>query len=446
MRQPEAREDADAELPSEGEPRLVVPAGLVLDEVARHRLERQLERSAPHVAGVVAPISPLAAGASYRVCAEWRSLEPETLAVELPSRRPLVRCCCGQASSSRSGTGSSTSAAEPSCSIPARTCTTPGNRSKSFGSPPSSGARRFRAARSWCSSEDRATQSSRTGRRRLVNRLIRRDVEARLALPIIADGLQLTCPLLLCEASMRALVPDAVVALDPEASAQAQHWCRDERSTVFIELDRELSTGAELVSWQIGRSSGRVRARIGRRIDAPAFSALVRRLCAGPQPAPPVDGAVPEKRTIPHGRRARELSRARSSCAVVTGPWILRARRGSTVSSTTCPPSVSPSACSRSNVAFLRARRPLRSRCSRASTMSKRSVSSSRSGRGAKADGVRCRAARSPFLRFRGISTVVDALRRLVSPPRAGSRRRPAARCTTPFAVSGCARSSCPRC
>jgi hypothetical protein len=88
---------------------------------------------------------------------------------------------------------------------------------------------------------------------------------------------------------------------------------------VFIELDRELSIGAELVSWQIGRSSGRVRARIGRRIEAPALAALVRRLCAGPHPAPPVDGAVPQMYTISRGRNARELSGARRSCAVVTG-------------------------------------------------------------------------------------------------------------------------------
>ncbi len=62
-----------------------LPAGLVLDEVARQRLERQLDRASPHIAGVVAAIGPLAAGASYRVCAEWRSLEPPDHAIELPS-------------------------------------------------------------------------------------------------------------------------------------------------------------------------------------------------------------------------------------------------------------------------------------------------------------------------------------------------------------------------
>jgi hypothetical protein len=319
VRQPEARQDVDAESPSEGEPRLVVPAGLVLDEVARHRLERQLDRAAPHISGVVAPTGPLAAGASYRVCAEWRSLEPQTLAVELTSTsalgamllRPGVEF---EVKDRVVDVGRGTLVLDPGAHVHDPWQPIEELRVASeFGRSPF--PRRpivvFVGRQSDAKLADWA--------RRLVNRLIRRDVEARLALPIIADGLHLTCPLLPCEASMRALAPDAVVALDPEASALAQHWCRDERSTVFIELDPEQWTSAELVSWQIGRSSGRVRARIGRRIHAPALSALVRRLCAGPQPAPPVDGAVPEKHTISHGRRARELSRARSSCAVVTG-------------------------------------------------------------------------------------------------------------------------------
>jgi hypothetical protein len=43
------------------------------------------------------------------------------------------------------------------------------------------------------------------------------------------------------------------------------------------------------VSWRIGRTQGRTRARIGRGIDAVTLSDLVRRLCAGPQPIPPSD-------------------------------------------------------------------------------------------------------------------------------------------------------------
>ena len=55
--------------------RLVVPEGLVVDESARERLERQLEAAPESWAGVGAAVSPLAPGASYRVHAEWSALE-----------------------------------------------------------------------------------------------------------------------------------------------------------------------------------------------------------------------------------------------------------------------------------------------------------------------------------------------------------------------------------
>src|SRR5437016_2281383 len=58
------------------EPRLVVPEGLMIDESARERLERHLALVPTGVAGVGAERSDLAPGASYRVHAEWRSLEP----------------------------------------------------------------------------------------------------------------------------------------------------------------------------------------------------------------------------------------------------------------------------------------------------------------------------------------------------------------------------------
>src|SRR2546422_4963165 len=58
------------------EPRLVVPEGLMIDESARERLERQLALAPAGVAGVGAETSELAPGASYRVHAEWTALEP----------------------------------------------------------------------------------------------------------------------------------------------------------------------------------------------------------------------------------------------------------------------------------------------------------------------------------------------------------------------------------
>ena len=57
------------------EPRLVVPAGLVIDENVRERLTRELAQMPAEVAGVAAEIADLEPGASYRVQNEWLSLE-----------------------------------------------------------------------------------------------------------------------------------------------------------------------------------------------------------------------------------------------------------------------------------------------------------------------------------------------------------------------------------
>ena len=58
------------------EPRLVVPEGLMIDESARERLVRGLASAPDTVAGIAGETSNLAPGTSYRVHAEWKSLEP----------------------------------------------------------------------------------------------------------------------------------------------------------------------------------------------------------------------------------------------------------------------------------------------------------------------------------------------------------------------------------
>ena len=58
------------------EPRLVVPAGLVIDENVRERLARELAELPPEVVGIAAEIADLEPGTSYRVHNEWLSLEP----------------------------------------------------------------------------------------------------------------------------------------------------------------------------------------------------------------------------------------------------------------------------------------------------------------------------------------------------------------------------------
>src|SRR5580765_3337111 len=70
------------------EPRLVVPEGLMIDESARERLERQLALAPAGVAGVGAETSELAPGASYRVYAEWKALEAPLAAARTS---PVVR-------------------------------------------------------------------------------------------------------------------------------------------------------------------------------------------------------------------------------------------------------------------------------------------------------------------------------------------------------------------
>jgi hypothetical protein len=122
-----------------------------------------------------------------------------------------------------------------------------------------------------------------------VNRLIRTNIEARIAMPDPAAGVHLTRPCAPVEATIRALAPDVVVTLDAAAAGQVDGWCAGDRSTVVVALDPALSDPMELVSWQIGRARGRLRARIGPWVDVVAFAALVGRLCAGPHPMPPTD-------------------------------------------------------------------------------------------------------------------------------------------------------------
>jgi hypothetical protein len=163
--------------------------------------------------------------------------------------------------------------------------------------------------------------------RSVVNNLVRRGVEGRVALLEIAEGLHLTRPCLPSEASIRALRPDVVVALDEAALERIPVWCDTDRSTVAIELVPDVAAVEELVSWQLGRAQGRLRARIGRQIDAPRLVALVNRLCAGPHPAPPIDPELSRgDASVRAGARRPAASNGgpvtRRSVLVVTGDGI----------------------------------------------------------------------------------------------------------------------------
>jgi hypothetical protein len=297
--------------------RLVVPEGLVIDEVARERLIRQLERQPAEVKGVAAEVGALPPGASYRVHAEWRSLEPLSAHIAASAAvrgavllRPNVRFEVSDGLVGVDGAivvDGGAHVHDPWA--PVGPLLDASNR----GRPPF--PRRpvvvFAATEIDPAGADWA--------RRMVNRLVRREVEGRLALAAVAEGFHLTRPCRSGAASIRALAPDVIVTLDAGAAEQAADWCRTDRSTVLIELVDEPAIVQELVSWQIDHARGRVRAQISRRVGAPSLARLVHRLSAGPHPAPPTDQAVEagSARAVRENWGSRLATRP--MCVMVTG-------------------------------------------------------------------------------------------------------------------------------
>jgi hypothetical protein len=306
------------------EPRLVVPEGLMIDESARERLVRALAAAPETVVGIAGEISNLSPGTSYRVHAEWKSLEPWRPAVLGPSNRVrgAVVLRAGIAFAVRDGHVEITQSENAGASVlvdagapvhDPRAPAGPLQDASELGRPPF--PRRPVVVFLGC---DRGADAEWV--RRLANRLVRRDIEARIALADAPSGLNLTRSCLPTEATIRALAPDVVVTLDDTAAARADAWCEGNRSTVIVAFDADLRDPMELVSWQLGRAQGRLRARIGPQVDVPAFAALVIRLCAGPQPIPPSDDKIlVDARRPVRERWANRIAAAPPACAVLTG-------------------------------------------------------------------------------------------------------------------------------
>jgi hypothetical protein len=313
-----------AELPAAPDPNLpvlAIPEGWVIDDLARERLARQLAHAPDHIRGVVAETSELPSGTSYRVHAERLCLQPYSVATETRRRawkgailvRPGVSFEAGDGVVEVEG---GRLLVDPGSHVhdPWRPIATVVPAS-ALGRPPF--PRRPVVVFLACEPEVEALDWTRS----LVNNLVRRDVEGRLAMLEIAEGLHLTQPCLPSEESIRALHPDVIVALDPSALEQIPGWCDANRSTVAIQLTPDVAATAELVSWQLGRAQGRLRARIGRRVDSPALVSLVNRLCAGPHPAPPTDKATPG--AAGGAARARSASRSAPTAGPVTSRSVL---------------------------------------------------------------------------------------------------------------------------
>jgi hypothetical protein len=305
-------------------PVLAAPEGWVIDDLARQRLARQLARAPGRIRGVVAETSVLPHGASYRVHAERLCMLPLSDAVEAHRHaargavllRPSVAF---EVNDDLVEVDGGNLLVDPGAHVhdPWRPVAALGDASPA-GRPPF--PRRPVVVFLACEPEVEALDWARS----LVNNLVRRDVEGRLAMLEIAEGLHLTQPCLPSEASIRALRPDVVVALDEYALDKIPIWCDSDRSTVAIALSPDVAATEELVSWQLGRAQGRLRARIGRQIDAPGLVSLVNRLCAGPHPAPPTDPSTPGA-TEPARTRGKRFAVptdgpvTRRSVQVVTG-------------------------------------------------------------------------------------------------------------------------------
>jgi len=307
------------------EPRLVVPEGLMIDESARERLVRRLAAAPETVVGVAGETSDLAPGASYRVHAEWKSLEPWRPAARSASNplRGAVLLRTGTAFAVRDGCVEINPGEIADASVlvdsgahvhDPHAAAGPVQDASELGRPPFP----RRPVVVFLACEGGADTD---WVRRLVNRLVRRDIEARLAVVDAPSGLHLTRPCLPTPASIRALAPDVVVTLDPTAAAHVEAWCEGNRSTVVVAFDPELLEPMELVSWQIGRARGRLRARIGPHVDVPAFAALVIRLGAGPQPIPPSDEKIlaDARRPVRERWTTVTASEAAPTCVVLHG-------------------------------------------------------------------------------------------------------------------------------
>jgi hypothetical protein len=278
-------------------PVLAIPEGWVIDGLARERLTRQLATAPDHISGVVAETGVLPSGCSYRVHAERLCLQPRSVASETSRNtwhgavlvRPGVSFETGddvvEVESGRLLLDPGAHVHDPWRPIGRL------EDASALGRPPF--PRRPVVVFLACETDVEALDWARS----LVNNLVRRDVEGRLAMFDIAEGLHLTRQCLPSEASIRALRPEVIVALDQTALDRVPAWCDDNRSVVSVEYTPDVAATAELVSWQLERAQGRLRARIGRRIASPSFVSLVNRLCSGPHPGPPTDAAIPSTAT-----------------------------------------------------------------------------------------------------------------------------------------------------
>lgn len=303
---------------------VAIPDGWVIDDSVVGRLRRQLGRVDGAVTGVVAPLVPLPPGSSYQVCAERALLTPEACLDPSPDDAPrgavLLRPDVAFA------------VRADAVAVPHRGLLVdqgavvhdpwapvgPLEPASPTGRPPFP----WRPVTLFLGLTPDPLLADWV--RQMVNGLLRhKDVEARMAVPSPTRGLHLARPCTPEAATVAALRPDVVVALDGRAVDAAMSWLNGDRSAVVVELTPGTEPGPEVVSWRIGEARGRLRARMSRGIGAEELAALVRRLCAGPQPLPPRDRkrrAAPATRPQPSSPAVGALDPSTRLVALIGTP------------------------------------------------------------------------------------------------------------------------------
>ena len=261
---------------SDAQATLAIPEGWIVDGHGRRRLERQLARAALGCAAVAAECRELPPGASLRTWSERQALLPES------EVRPRAGLTVHGAALVRSGVSFETGddivtlargdlLVDPGVVVhdPWHPLRGPADASPS-GRPldgrPSAlllGLERDPYLADWV--------------RRLVNGLVRRGVEGRIAVPEPTGGLHLTKPCAPTEATLDALAPEVVVALDDEAVELFAGWAR-RRPCGLVRLTPDTTAAVTVETEDVRWSGRRPVGIIGRGVGPDAMADLVRRL------------------------------------------------------------------------------------------------------------------------------------------------------------------------
>lgn len=306
---------------------LALPDEWVIDPLVTQRLFGQLRAAPSHIVGVATGAGPLPPGSSYRVHAERMMLQPRSALTEQgPGPLPGAVLLRRDADVELSLDGVVINAGsvlvdhgthaydpwQPYRDLHAATV---------LGRPP------FPSRPVVLVVVGDPDEGLDDWARRLVNDLVRLGVEARLAIPAPTRGLHLTHPALPNVESFRALAPDVVLTVDDEARSRVAEWIGGARSGVVIDVAGARTADIELVPWRVGQNRSRLRARVGRNVDAAELRDLVNRLLAGPFPIPalrPTDVEVELRKVAPD---TTAVSRRTRTVAIVAGVLDTAGRR-----------------------------------------------------------------------------------------------------------------------